>query len=854
MNDTNLETSLKKANDKIERNLYGFNLSDFSANLDSINELAQKSLKTINSLKVTGDQPDLIEFIDREFYNSKAGRIGKGWGINVPNNGSVRAKNYENTLLSDLESGKIDLAGEDANSVSRQARYRSIDSVCSLIPQLMRILHIYRDSIMSPNAFSELSETDGLTFDVKQTGEHEATNFQVLDTLLNLNKEYKVSDEVAPKACSDLLKYGDGYVCVLDYEKEVNRLLHMADDTPHGLAHEAFLDRSSEGMLAANEAKSLNNIVKSLIDEEYDAFKSLNPSSKEKKPEFKDLSALEWSNEIDKFLNVEYTTSLMSLFPEEKMLLDDLIDSGSLKSGKDIMLAAREAFNSEENTGLVIDGSIVKVLDPKKVVIVEIAGKELGYYFLSAEFDDARIDALDYNPQGCPACDLTYTSDRMYSFITHMGNSPVNKETRASIIADLCLKRLSKKIDRKFIAKNKEFKDFIFSILRAKKRLNKVTVTFIPASNLVHFKRGNGTYGESVLDSVLYFAKLYVLSMLSALMQQIIMGKDKQIFYVDTGLDEDSEGAIQKFIMDFRSKEVTVDDFSDVTNIMNRVTKSNSMFIPMVDGKKAVEFDNYAGQQAEFNNDFLQDLLKSIISGTGIPTAWLDSGMSDIEFATQLVQQNGNVLRTVTMYQRVMNNGITRLFQLLYKHQKIGKDTENQDNIPEFFIHYPEPVTLDSKVAEESISKAQSIADFIINTLIGENPNDRDNLAKEVLKRELTKKYSAGIDWEEAEELLKKAREETQETALRDEAIDKKAEETHDEEAEKHPEEAKKQEEEKQEEEGGNQANPENPEEEEETSEENEKSSAAEKPKKGEENEEEEESEGGSPEEDFFNS
>jgi len=854
MNDTNLDASLKKANDKIERNLYGFNLSDFSANLDSINELAQKSLKTINSLKVTGDQPDLIEFIDREFYNSKANRRGKGFGLNNIQNGTVRAKNYDNTLLTDLESGKIDLAGEDANSVSRQARYRSIDSVCSLIPQLMRILHIYRDSIMSPNAFSELSETDGLTFDVKQTGEKETDNFQVLDTLLSLNKEYKVSDDVAPKACSDLLKYGDGYVCVLDYEKEIDRLLHMTDDAPGTFAHEAFKDRSDQGLIAASEATSLNNIVKSLIDEEYDVFKSLNPTSKEKKPEFKDLTPEEWASEIDKYLNVEYTTSLMSLFPEEKEIIDYLIDNGSIKNSKDIMLAAREAFSNEENSGLVIDGSIVKVLDPKKVVIVEVAGKELGFYFLSAEFDDARIDALDYNPQGCPACDLTYTSDRMYSFITHMGNSPVNKETRASIIADLCLKRLSKKIDKKFIAKNKEFKDFIFSILRARKRLNKVTVTFIPASNMVHFKRGNGTYGESVLDSVLYFAKLYVLSMLSALMQQIIMGKDKQIFYVDTGLDEDSEGAIQKFIMDFRSKEVTVDDFSDVTNIMNRVTKSNSMFIPMVDGKKAVEFDNYAGQQAEFNNDFLQDLLKSIISGTGIPTAWLDSGMSDVEFATQLVQQNGNVLRTVTMYQRIMNNGITRLFQLLYKHQKITKD----QNVPDFFIHYPEPVTLDSKVAEESISKAQSIADFIINTLIGENPNERDTLAKEVLKRELTKKYSAGIDWEEAEELLKEAREETQETALRDEALDKKADETHEEEAEKHPEEAKKQEEEKLEEQGGNPENPEgeNPEEEgNEPEEGGEPEEEGKNPKKKENEEEEEESEGGSsPEDDFFNS
>jgi len=845
----NLERQLKQANAKIERNLYGFNLADFSSNLDNINELAQKSLKSINSMKVTGDQPDLIEFIDREFYNSKAARKRGGFGIQTgTNNGKVR--NYESSFLTDLENGKIDLAGEDADSVSRQARFRSIDSVCSLIPQLMRILHLYKDSIMSPNAFSELSDTDGLTFDVKKEGADDTENFQVLDKLLTLNKDYKISSEIAPKACSDLLKYGDGYICALDYAKEIDRLLAMDDSN---VAHEGFCDFSSEAAIAASEAASLNNIAKSLIAEEYDIFKNLNPSSKEKKPEFKDLSAGEWEKEIDSFLNVEYHTDLLSMFPKEREILKEMQSNGTLKSAKDqLILGAEAASTDEERKSFVIEGSIVKVLDPKKVVVVEVGGKELGFYFLSADFDDARIDALDYDPKGCPACDLTYTSDRMYSFITHMGNSPVNKETRASILADLFLKRIAKKIDKKFIAKNKEFKDFIFSILRSRKRLGRVNVTFIPAANLVHLKRGSGTYGESILDSVLYFAKLYVLSMLSALMQQIISGKDKQIFYVDTGLDEDSEGSIQKFIMDYHSKEVTVDDFSDLTNIMSRVTKSNSMFIPVVDGKKAVEFDNFAGQQAEFNNEFLQDLLKSIISGTGIPTSWLDSGMSDIEFATQLVQQNGNVRRSVSMYQRIMNNGITKLFKILYKNEK----TEDKNEIvPEFYIHYPEPVTLDSKVAEESISRAQSIADFITNTLIGENPNERDALAKEVLKRELTKKYSSGIDWEEAEELLKTAREETQETALRDEALDKKAEETHDEEAEKHPEEAKKQEEENNPEGlGGNpeEGGAQNPEEE--NPEGEEKNPKQEKNPNEPEEEEEEPQTGNSPEEDFFNS
>ena len=854
---TALDERLDQANRSVEKNLYGFNMEDYNSNLEKINDLALKSLEVLNAYKITSQNPDLIEFIDREFYNNK-GSFKNRHGINAAGGDkNGKAKNYENSLMGDLESGRLDLIGDDADSVSRQARFKSIDSVCLLLPQLNRIAHIYKDAIMSPNSFSDLKETDGLTFDVEGGGNDKVATFKVLDKLLALNKEYKVSSEVMPKAISDLVKYGDGYICTLDYAKEVDKLLAM-NDSPglgsegHTIAQAGTLDNSSNFTIGTEGAKSLNNIYKSIVKEEWENFKSANPDTKAVEPKPKDLTTEEWESAIDDFLKVEYHTDMMSMFPEEKEIMLELRDMGALKAIHNPNVFASEVAGTgdplEEDEGdedldnkddkklskaekerrekqaeqekkekekeerdrkdreslkppkqtaerqymsggngkysideivnkeklkkkkYTIQGSILKVLDPKKVIVVEVGGKELGFYFLSADFDDGRVDALDYNPQGCPACDLTYTSDRMYSFITHMSNSQVNKETRGQILADLCLKRLSKKLDKRFIAKNKEFKDFIFTLLRTKKRLGKVNITFIPAKDMIHLKRGTGTYGESIFDSVLYFAKLYILSLLSALMQQIIMGKDKQIFYVDTGLDEDSEGAIQKFIHDFRTKEITVDDFSDVTNIMNRVTKSNSMFIPVVDGKKAVEFDTYQGQPAEFNNDFLQDLLKSIIAGTGIPTSWLDSGMSDIDFATQLVQQNGNVKRTVSAYQRIVNQGVTQLFRNLIEQDKGDISELGID----FVIHYPEPITLDTKAAEESITRAQGIADFICNTLLGENPSENDLPAKEFMKRELLKKYSSGIDWEEAQKILDKARAEAQEARLTDEINDMK--------------------------------------------------------------------------------
>jgi hypothetical protein len=348
----------------------------------------------------------------------------------------------------------------------------------------------------------------------------------------------------------------------------------------------------------------------------------------------------------------------------------------------------------------------------------------------------------------------------MYSFVSHLNKKGATGiDQKAQVLTDIFVKRLGRKINKKWIAKNSQFRDFIYTILKANKAIDRTSVIFIPASKVIHLKRGTRTYGESVIDPVLYFAKLYALSMLSAIMQQIIMGKDKQVFYVETGLDEDSEGAVQAFIADMRSREITIDDFSDITAIINRVTASNAMYIPTVDGKKAVEFDTYAGRPAEINNDFLDHLLKSIVSGTGFPSNWLDVGMSEIEFATQLVQQNGNVQKTINMYQKICNRGFTELFRMLKENEKTG-------NTFEFEVRYPPPTTLDGKQMEETSARATALADFIIQTIMGEQPSEADEACRPTLRKELIKKFTSGIDWEEIEELLKNVREDAKESDL----------------------------------------------------------------------------------------
>lgn len=741
MNMKSYKREIELNDNVLEQSFFGFDTKETEQNLNAISASARKGISKINSYAVTGKRPDVVQFLNEVMLDSRRAKVTGN-----------KAHNYQ-SFIDQVETGEVNLIFN--NEQNRFQRYRSIDAVCTMIPQLSRILKLYRDMIISPNDFKN---TD-FNFIIKNLDAEDEEGIELKqDALKRLDEQYRISEELSVKIVGDLVKYGDAFAIVLDFEKEITDLLKQ--QTAFESANMNMRD-NSDMTLAKEDAEFLNETVKKMINEEYSKFKSLKGEKAGRIPVANDLTPDQWVQQIDDFMKMEYSENLLNILGNDEVeIIRDIHDDNNLHyiDGEGYSIASEAAGRTNKYN---LTGSIVRHLEPSKVIKVEVGGTVIGYYYLDVIFADSTADSLSYDPDSCPACDLTYTNNRMYSFVSHMNTKgAASTNSRAQMLADIFTRRMAQKLNKRFIAKNSQFREFIYTILKTNQKIQKTTMMFIPASKIIHFKNGTRTYGEGVIDSVLYFAKLYVLSLLSALMQQIILGKDKQIYYIDTGLDEDSEGAVQAFIADLKSREITIDDFSDVTSIFNRVTKSNAMFIPTVDGKKAVEFDTFSGQEAQFNNDFLTEMLKNIISGTGFPTGWLDSGMADIEFATQLVQQNGNVLKNIMSYQKISNRGFTEMFRKLYTNEKLNLGTI------EFEAQYPPPTTLDSKQIEEAMQRAQGIADFIIQTVMGDTPSQEDEAAKPMFKREIVKKYMSNIDWKEMEDLLRKAREDQKEFDL----------------------------------------------------------------------------------------
>ena len=721
-----------KLNKQFDKAAFGFDPSKQDTSISELESKVKENLRAVNSYKLTGEESDIVAFFDKVMYRNRSGRGLKN-GRNVLNKSS--------SFIDEVERGEINLFyGDESN---RFMRYKSIKAICEMIPELARAVRMYRDMIISPNSFSG----DSIHFEVLNTGSDDYAIDDAQDELKKLDEKYRVTLDFIPKIVGSVVQYGDSFTVVMNFKNEIDKMIENGQI--YGSESATVQDDCSGMSLAAEDVNTMNSLYNIVRHDHFEKHKK-NESDRYTDETF---DASSWEKEIDDFMHLEiHNSPAEGLFPDEYEIYKELKDNRSF---------AAESSGNASQTEINLAGSIIRQLDANKTIKVEIGGTCVGYYYLDITFNPASSDPMDTDPYSCPACDLTYTTNRIYSFMNHANSGMMARDNRLQAMTDIFAKRLAAKMNRKFIAKNHQFRDFIYTMLKANRSINRTAITFIPPKNMVHIKKGSYTYGESILDPVLYFAKLYVLSILAAIMQQVINGKDKTVYYIETGLDEDSEGAVNSFIADLKGREVTLDDLSDVTAMFNRITKANSMYIPVVDGKKAVEFDTFSGQEAQLNNDFLEFLKRSVVNGSGIPAALLDS-MSDVEFATTLIMQNGNVQKEVIAYQQICNAGMTEIYRKL-------ADNEASPFNYIFEAKFSDPTILDNRKAEEEIGKVQSITEFVTNTVYGEQPSEDDEKSKPEFKKQLAMKLMPQLDWKDYEDLFRKVKENTKAIDLHNE-------------------------------------------------------------------------------------
>lgn len=738
-----LEAVERETNNRIfgmSNDLLRQNAEDFDNMRDIITKVDQRQTE------VTG--PDLIEFFTKMIYENDRDKS--------------RKKSNNKQLPDNINSFKKSL--EAANNTSmlnnvlyqekeRIKLYQEYELVDYYIPQVHQALDAISDSIISPDDYSKQ------IFERFYNGEVSSDNNitkLVLENMNTLERTYNIEDK-SKKWIHDCITKGDKFIALLNYKDEFSSLL--TEDT-HLLDESVVLNESNF---------SISNDEQVLLEELFLL-------------EGEDASKVNWRAELSNVINnnIVFTTNTNTLLENREMVKDFKVTDNStndsfekiknsvlkgngvkinkqqkedheksIKELNKVTQASMDGFISKQdkNVELNINGTYIKELEPDKTIKASLQSTCFGYYYF--DMDDERIRSLSMasNKSRFSQIQLNRSLD-----FSQTDEALINPKTK--MIVDMFARALSTKLNKKFIEDNKEFKKMIYELVRQDYIMQKkVRVVYLAPDQVEHLmvERAADGYGVSVLSKVLFTCKLYLSVLISTLMMKLSRSVDHRAFYVETGLSKDVENVIQSFIRDIKTKEIKMSDVQTIDTIFKSMGQFSDYFIPTVNGEKPVEFEIISGQDANMDDEFLEYLRKSIISGMGVPSSYMNYH-DEIDFSRSIAMQNSRFLRSIVVKQKLLNASFTNIYRKLYINEFGSEIEESNVDVNKIEVKFPSPATLNATNLADQISTSQSIIDFVVQTLVGDNsqdPKEADSVRKVV-----TKDFIPGIDWERYEKMI----------------------------------------------------------------------------------------------------
>lgn len=738
-----LEAVERETNNRIfgmSNDLLRQNAEDFDNMREIITKVDQRQTE------VTG--PDLIEFFTKMIYeNDRDKSKRKSNNKQLPDNinsfkKSLEAANNTSMLNNVLYQEK-----------ERIRLYQEYEMVDYYIPQVHQALDAISDSIISPDDYSK--QIFERFYNGEVSSDNEITKL-VLENMDTIERTYNIEDK-SKKWIHDCITKGDKFIALLNYKDEFSSLI--TEDTQ-------LLDES----VVLNESNfSISNDEQVLLEELFLL-------------EGEDASKVNWKSEISNVINnnIVFTTNTNTLLENRAMVKDFQVTDNStndsfekiknsvlkgngvkinkqqkedheksIKELNKVTQASMDGFiaKQDKNVELNINGTYIKELEPDKTIKASLQSTCFGYYYF--DMDDERIRSLSMASNKSRFSQIQLNKSLDFS---QTDEALINPKTK--MIVDMFARALSTKLNKKFIEDNKEFKKMIYELVRQDYIMQKkVRVVYLTPDQVEHLmvEQAPDGYGVSVLSKVLFTCKLYLSVLISTLMMKLSRSVDHRAFYVETGLSKDVENVIQSFIRDIKSKEIKMSDVQTIDTIFKSMGQFSDYFIPTVNGEKPVEFEIISGQDTNMEDEFLEYLRKSIISGMGVPSSYMNYH-DEIDFSRSIAMQNSRFLRSIVVKQKLLNASFTNIYRKLYINEFGSEIEESNVDVKKIDVKFPSPATLNATNLADQISTSQSIIDFVVQTLVGDNsqdPKEADSVRKVV-----TKDFIPGIDWERYEKMI----------------------------------------------------------------------------------------------------
>ena len=769
LNDKSFKRQLQTLNNMIGQanlNLYG---TDRNSDVESLNNKFQEIMsKEINDL-TNGDDQDVSSFLGN---------------LVSSDNKSYARNNFFNTK-------NMSISADDMSSMSsfimdayknRLLEQSDIHEVSSSLIELSEAILITRDAIISPDILEGRLSRD-LRFE--NMSEDEAKNN--VSMVENMEERFDLHNKIKNFIVPKTLEYGEYYAYTIPYSELFNDFQNQqAEIYSKGTFrfNESTLDLEDHYVMESfiNEVhpkiegkgnKEFALFIESTYEEytKHDKTATLNEHD-EKITET--VSKEEFEKDVTNILNnitvnndpvplavVDEGVSSYLYMKEVFMEKSNEKAKGSLQTDygtvfdkvKNGNLSSEGIFttNDKDKKKNEFDDIVdcyIKLMEPLKVLPLEIMNEVIGYYY---------VDSDEITPLGGAVSGSLY--------LTKFDNG-----RKEATVIDAIAERVIKSFNKKFLEKNAKFKKLIVECLNYY-NLNekKIRFQFIPVEYMQVFKIDvdeNG-HGQSMIKKSLFYAKLYLMLLLFKIMSIILYSNDQRVNYLKrSGIDKDTANQVQEIARLKQARQINITDLFSYTTLINKVGNGAEQYIPVGrSGERPIETEILSGQEVQLNPELLEMLKNAYILGTGVP-AGLINYLNEADFAKQLELNNTKFAGRVVNYQLDFNKYITAWYKKIMRWST-NIDSNAVDNF--LFVLQPPKIT-NNATRSDAIGQFQSEADFVVQIMYPD-PNasmNADQLNQEIriFRRLLANERMPMLDMDKMKELKEKARLEAQEERL----------------------------------------------------------------------------------------
>jgi hypothetical protein len=575
-------------------------------------------------------------------------------------NKSEKVKNAKNKMINFsklVESNQVVTINELLYSEKNRLQlYDNYNIINNMIAQLPEAIQTYVDNIVSPDDFSK--QSININYELAQGKGSYNTKSGVQEFLTSirnhcdiLKKTYNLENRIT-ESIRNCLTYGDHFLAVLklgeqienymlqEHTKPLMSLSEHADKNDYILLDEHTVDIND------NEIETLTSMLLEEVDMSIEDLHDTSYSKdiqNQKKEELKNLkskiSPLKIKAELARLVNenVIVNKDNKEILKNRQDFQKDFKNSYYELANSILQPTASKSQSSHpENKKLSKDkgfdnitGSVVKELDRNRTIKLWADGFCYGYYYIDISHKDTLAEF---------AINANNTRDSLNLF----NNNSINQErlmrSKEEFIYSVLVRNIAKKLDKKSILDNLEFKNTIYNVLRQNFIFTKkIQLLYFSNEEVVHFMPNSEEteYGISVYKDILFTAKIYIAVLSSTLMIKIVRSADKRVYYINIGMEKDHEEVINSMMTEIKGRDIRMNDFDDIGRVIRHIGTFDDMWIPTFDGEKPLEVENMEGQNPDIENDFLNYLKKTFVTGMGVPSPYMND-TDDIELAKMI--------------------------------------------------------------------------------------------------------------------------------------------------------------------------------------------------------------------------